>query len=307
MKVFVTGGTGFIGREVVRQLRGAGHDISCLVRDPNDPRARALAGREGARLAPGNLMDPASLTPLLRGHDAVIHLVGIISQTRKRTYESAHVRATAALVQAARSAGIRRWVQMSALGTRPDAASLYHQTKWRAEEEVRAGSFDLTVFRPSIVYGPEDLFVNLFAKMARWLPFIPVMGGGLGTFQPVPVETVAECFCRCLDQPFASGQTYDVGGREILTLVQIIDQILHVCGRKRLKLFIPVWAARPLAAFLEVVCGGILLMPPPLNRDQLIMLQEKTVGNVEPTLRAFDLHPPLFAKGIAYFLRRRSS
>lgn len=302
MRVFVTGGTGFIGREVVRQLVKCGHSVSCLVRVRGRIRTTDTREGEGPRYVTGDLLDATSLAPLLAGHDAVIHLVGIISETRKVDFETIHVRATEQVVLAARQAGIRRFAHMSALGSRPGAASRYHQTKWRAEELVRAGGFDLTVFRPSIVYGREDQFVNMFHTMARRLPFVPVVGTGKGLFQPIPVELVARCFVLCLETEASVGQTYDLGGREVLTLVNIVDQILAVSHLRRFKLFVPLWAAKVMAGMMELVLGSVLGWPPPLNRDQLIMLEEKTVGDVEPAWRDFGIAPPQFAAGIARFL-----
>ena len=196
MKVLVTGATGFVGREIVRQLHAAGHTIRILARSPHSPRVQEAVSRCGAEVHPGDVLDAASLDGALNGMDAVIHLVGIISEVGESTFENVHTRGTGNMVAAARQAGVRRFVHMSALGTRPNAVSRYHQTKWAAEELVRHSGLDFTIFRPSLIYGPEDQFVNLFARMIRLSPVVPLMGSPRARFQPVPVETVAAAFVR---------------------------------------------------------------------------------------------------------------
>src|SRR5437879_1854498 len=173
MKVFVTGATGFVGEDIVRQLHGAGHSIRILVRDPNSRHAQEAISRYGAAIHPCNVLDARSLEGALSGCKAVIHLVGIISEVGQNTFENVHTRGTQNMVTAAQQAGVRRFVQMSALGTRPDAVSPYHQTKWAAEELVRRSGLQFTVFRPSLIYGRRDHFVNLFAKIIRFSPVVP--------------------------------------------------------------------------------------------------------------------------------------
>src|SRR5258708_10127125 len=130
----------------------------------------------GVQVRAGNVLDASSLPPGLPGVDAVIHLIGIISEIGENTYENVHARGTQNMVAAARQAGARRFVHMSAMGTRPGAASRYHQTKWAGEETVRQSGLDFTVFRPSLIFGPHDQFVNVFAKIIRWSPVVPILG-----------------------------------------------------------------------------------------------------------------------------------
>jgi NADH dehydrogenase len=192
---------------------------------------------------------------------------------------------------------------MSALGTRPGAASRYHQTKWAAEEVVRGSGLDYTIFRPSLIYGREDHFVNQFERLSRWLPFLPVMGSGSNLMQPVAVETVARCFVQALDRPETVAQTYDLCGPERLTFVQILDAILQACGRRRFKVRIPLAVARLQAAVLEIVLGSLLHRPAPLNRDQLLMLQEDNVGDAGVVERVFGWRQPGFTAGVRHYLK----
>jgi uncharacterized protein YbjT (DUF2867 family) len=303
MHLLITGATGFVGRETLRQARAAGHTLRVLARRPASMAARAIQTEFKAELRAGDVLDAASLAGAAEGCGAVIHLVGIISEIGRQTFEHVHVRATEQVLAAARSAGVRRFVQMSALGTRAGAASRYHQTKWAAEQAVRASGLDWTILRPSLIFGPEDHFVNLFARMSRWSPVLPVMGPGTAQLQPVAVEDVAACFVRAIGKPEAAGSTLEVCGPERFTLPELLQEILAALGRRRLLLHLPLPVARAQAALLETTFPWLLRQAPPLNRDQLLMLQEDNVGNPEPAARLFGLTPTRFGEGIRRYLR----
>jgi NADH dehydrogenase len=304
MKVFLTGATGFVGREVVRQLRAAGHTARALARGPDAAHAKRLASEHGIELVRGDVIDAASLHGALAGTEAVIHLVGIISEFGRWTFESVHAEGTRNVVAAARAAGVRRFVHMSAMGTRLGARSRYHTSKWAAEEAVRQSRMDWTIFRPSVIYGPGDGFVNLLAGMSRFAPVVPVIGSGQNKLQPVPVEAVATCFVKALTEPRAIGETFELGGPEVLTFVEIVDAILAVTNRRRLKLRVSMPLARLQAAVLEFVFPRLLRQAPPLNRQQLLMLEEDNAGDARAAVELFGLTMPPFSEGIGRFLRR---
>jgi len=303
VKVFVTGATGFVGQAIFLRLQAAGHSARILVR-PDSPRARALPADPRTETRQGDILDASTLPGALAGVDAVIHLVGIISEVGKSTFENVHQRGTENMVRAAQKAGVRRFVHMSALGTQPGAVSRYHRSKWAAEEIVRASRLDYTIFRPSIIYGPGDGFVNLFAGIARWSPVLPVMGSGQSRFQPIAVEDVAGCFVRALSEGRSVGETCDLCGTEVFTLNEILDVILEVTGRKRLKLHVPLWLAWIQAALLEFAFPVLLWKAAPLNRDQLVMLREDNIGDSQAAIELFGLKPVLFREGIGRYLRR---
>lgn len=299
MNVLVTGGTGFVGREVVAQLLAAGHRPTLLVRSRQGPKSARIP--QGAVGIEGSLFDVEHLDNQLLPIDAVVHCVGIISEVRDQTFERIHVEATGHLVAAAVRAGVGRFVHISALGTRKDAVSRYHRTKWAAEELVRGSGLGWTILRPSLIYGPDDKFINLFARMSRWSPVLPVMGSGQGLMQPVAVETVAQAAARALTEPGAVGRTFDLCGRERLTFDEVLDVILEVTGRRRWKWHLPMPLARLQAAMFEWSFPTLLGQAPPLNRDQLIMLQENNIGDPEPAATLFrsDIQP--FKDGIRGF------
>jgi NADH dehydrogenase len=302
MKILVTGATGFVGREIVRQLHAEGRHLRLLVRDPESESVHEAVSSYGAEIHVGNVLDPASLEGAVRGMHAVIHLIGIIREFRESIFASVHTTGTENLIAAAQQAGVGRFIHMSALGTRQDAVSRYHQSKWAAEEVVRQSDIDYTIFRPSLIYGPDDQFVNLFAKLTRFSPVIPILASDSAHFQPLPLETVASAFVRSMADPRSIGQTFDLCGPDALTLAQIVDEICRVLGRRRLKLQMPLAISRRLAAFLEYIYPRVFRRPPPLNRDQLLMLQEDNVGNPEPANRSLNLAPASFRAGITKLL-----
>jgi uncharacterized protein YbjT (DUF2867 family) len=302
MNVLVTGGTGFVGQVVVRHLHEAGHRVRLLARNPKGATAQHLAERFQAELHAGDLVGGEGVLPALAGMDAIIHLVGIISEVGSQTFESVHAGATQTVLDAARASGVRRLVHMSALGARPGAVSRYHQTKYAAEELVRGSDMIWTIFRPSLIYGPGDGFVNLFARLSRFSPVVPVIGSGRSRFQPVSVEVVARCFVGALSEPRAEGKTFDVCGVEALTLDEMVEIILRVTGRRRWRVRLPVAVARVQAACLERLYPMVLRRAPPLNRDQIIMLEEGNVGDGQPARDLFGLVDPPFAVGTAAYL-----
>ncbi|HRI14868.1 MAG TPA: complex I NDUFA9 subunit family protein [Verrucomicrobiota bacterium] len=295
MKVLVTGGSGFAGREIVRQLAAAGHSVRVLARGsrPVEP---------GIRFVRGSVLEFATLPAAFADTEAIIHLVGIIGEVGPQTFERVHATGTANAVHAARAAGITRFLHMSALGTRPNAVSRYHQSKWAAEESVRRSGLRWTIFRPSLIYGPEDHFTTLFARIARWSPFLPVMGTGAGLLQPVAVEEVARCFVAALAVPNSIGQTYDLGGPDRLSFTQVLETLTSVMGLRRWQLRIPLTLARLQAAMLEAIFPRLLGSASPLSRDQLTMLQEDNVGDPDPAQRTFGMVSVDFRNGLKRYL-----
>lgn len=290
--VFVTGATGFVGRMVIHALRAEGFKVRCLVRRGSE---HELRGQEAIERVEGDVLIRQSLDEGMGGCDAVVHLVGIIREHRRRgiTFERLHVDGTLNVLGAATAAGVRRYLHMSALGASPNARSRYHQTKWLAEEAVRASALPWTIFRPSIIYGKGDEFVSMLAGMIRRLLMVPVVGEGRQKLQPIPVEQVAEAFQRALSRPETIKQIYDVGGLDAVTMIELLDTIGHVLGRRQVrKIHLPIGLMRALAAVLQTIPAF------PLTTDQIAMLGEDNVCDPTPFFRAFGLTPVPLRAGL---------
>jgi uncharacterized protein YbjT (DUF2867 family) len=295
-RVFVTGATGFVGRAVVHALRAEGHAVRCLVRRGSELELRGLGAVERVE---GDVLVRRGLEEDIAGCQSVIHLVGIIREapTRGVTFENVHTQGTCNVLDAAVSAGVRRFVHVSALGTRAGAASRYHQTKWAAEEAVRGSGLAWTILRPSIIYGRGDGFVTVLARMVRRLPVVPVIGTGRNLLQPVPVAHVAEGCARALSLPITEKHAYDVAGPDRLTMLELLDVIGAALGRRRVrKAHIPLSVMRPLARALHALPGF------PVTPDQLIMLEEDSVGDPAAFHQHFGLEPMRLRRGIDHML-----
>ncbi|HET6465856.1 MAG TPA: complex I NDUFA9 subunit family protein [Nitrospiria bacterium] len=295
MKIFVTGGTGFVGREIVRQLHGVGHKVRCLVRDAE--RARRLLPPD-VELYSGDLNDSQGLAAGVKECQAVIHLVGIIVEKGRSTFERIHVQGTEDLLKATAEARIRRFIHMSALGSRPNAPSRYHQTKYRGEQAVIQSGLDWTIFRPSVVFGPGDQFVNLLARIIQSAPVVPVIGRGESRIQPISVRNVASCFALAVGNQLSYRKIYELGGPRRLTYNQIYQIIARVLNKKKKAVHIPVPWVKPGALISEW-----LLPNPPITREQLIMLQEDNICDPTDAVQDFGLELQDFEEGVREFVK----
>jgi NADH dehydrogenase len=300
-RLFITGATGFVGTAVVAEALSRGFEVHALVRRGAGP----IAG--DVRTFTGDLFDSAAVDAAMAGCEAVVHLVGIIAERPKRgvTFERIHVQGTQAIVEAARRAGIKRYVQMSANGTRPEAVSAYHQTKWRAEQHVRDSALDWTIFRPSLIHGSQGEFMRNEAKWAKgaaapWL-FMPYFGagllgtGGAGWLQPIFVDDVARAFVDAIDNPKSIHQTYALGGDEAVSWPQMHAIASRaIAGRPRPSLAIPAWYATLLT---RVVPAALL----PFNRAQVQMSQEDNTTDLAGFERDFGWRPRPFSSTLATY------
>lgn len=295
--IVITGATGFVGEEVVKHVRADGYPVRAIVRDP--PSAQWLAERHGVELFHGNVLYAPSIEGAMQGAKCVIHLVGIIHEWKENTFERTHTQATKHVIDEAKKSGVRRFVHMSALGTRENARSRYHQTKWAAEELVRKSGLAWTILRPSFIYGPKDKSINLFAQLIQRLPFVPVLGAGNTKIQPISVENVAKAFVAAIRNDESVGKTYDLCGPDAFTWNELYDKLQGILGTRKRKLHLPLPIARIQAALFEK-----FLPNPPFTRDQLLMLQEDNVGDPKPAERDFVLSPENFEEGVARYLNR---
>ena len=294
MKIFVAGGTGFMGGHLIRELRRNGHTVAVLTHN------RARGPEQGIDIARGDVTDPVSVGAAVWGCDAVINLVGIIREFPSKgiTFDRLHTQATRNVVNAAKEAGIRRYLQMSALGTRKDAVSAYHRTKYAAEEYVRASGLDWTIFRPSLIFGPRDAFVNMIADQIRKFPVVPVIGDGSYRMQPIHADDVARCFVQALERPETVGQIYELCGLDRLTFVEMLNAVARALGKSG------VTTLRSPLGFMKAVVPFLQKIPVfPLTSDQLQMLIEESICD-GAWRKTFTFEPVRFEAGIREYVNR---
>jgi len=294
VRIAVTGASGFVGRHVTTLLAGRGHQVRALVRRDDPGRAAAALPAERT---PGDLADPAALAALTRGADVIVHLVGIIVEAGAATFEAVHVEGTRRLLTAAREAGVRRFVHMSAVGARDEpGATRYHRTKWRAEELVRSSGLSHAIFRPSIISGPENRPIRTLARLHRWSPLVPVFGDGGFAMQPVWIGDVALAFALAAERPALSG-VFELGGPATLTYEEFVRAIGRAAGHPRRLVHVPLAVARAAAAAL-----GVMGPLAPLTLDQLQMLVEGSATPANALESTFGIWALPFDEGLARFL-----
>jgi uncharacterized protein YbjT (DUF2867 family) len=285
--VTVFGGSGFLGRHIVRALANDGWRIRVAVRRPNTAHFLKPMGRVGQiQLLKTNVRDEEAVAAALKDADAAINLVGILYQRGNQRFESLQVEAAGRIARLASSHGVGRLLHVSAIGADANARALYARTKAKGEELVREAFPTATIFRPSIVFGPEDDFFNRFAWMARISPVLPLIGGGKTRFQPVFVGDVAQAAQRVLADPIIAGKVYELGGPEIMTMKDVMEIVLKETHRKRILLPVPFVLARMKAVFLG------LLPRPLLTLDQVRLLEsDNVVADSALTLRDLSVAP----------------
>ena len=287
MKVFLTGATGFVGRNMLKRLLAENHSVRALVREPQ--KASALAG-ERVELVAGDVTEGTGLDQGMRGCEAAMHLVGIIVEKGKSTFERVHHIGTRNVVEAAKRVGIRRFVQMSALGARADGPAAYQATKWKGEEEVRRSGIPFCILRPSLIFGEGDGFVTQMIQTMRSAPlFRPVPGDGNPKFRPIFIDDVTACFVRALTVEAATNQTIELGGADELTLNSVLTEIARCAGVRKPAVHVPM----PLM-FAGASLAQTLLKTPPVTVDQLRMLREGSTCDIGPMERIFGVHPQGF-------------
>jgi uncharacterized protein YbjT (DUF2867 family) len=262
VRVLVTGATGFIGPHVVQRLVDDGHVVRVL-----EHTAGSSATLPSQEAVEGSMTDPASLRRAVDGQEAVVHLVGILSG-KPEEFRSVMEEGTRDLLEAARDAGVERFVLMSALGVTEETKDLvpYYGAKWQMEQDVKASGLEHVIFRPSFVFGSEGGALGQFKKIARLAPVTPIPGPGTQRIQPIWIDDVAAYFAAGIEKPEAANRTFELGGPDVVTWNEFWSRLKRAQGAHRPSLHIPFGLMRVQAAVLEK------LPRPPVTRDQLKML-----------------------------------
>jgi len=270
--VTVFGGSGFLGRSVVRALAKRDYRIRVAVRRPELAGHLQPLGRVGQiHAVQANLRYPASVAAAMRDSDVAINLVGILAESGQQTFDAVQAGGAEAVARAA-AAVSARMVHVSAIGADAGSASHYARAKAAGEQAVLAAVPGATILRPSVVFGPEDQFTNRFAGLARISPFLPLIGGGTTRLQPVYVGDVAQAVANAVDGKTTPGATYELGGPEVLTMREIMEVILTITERKRMLLPLPFGLAKFQAMLLQFAPGALKLTP-----DQVELLRSDNV------------------------------
>ena len=257
MRVLVTGGSGFVGNNIIDLLVRRGEQVRAQV--TNREKAAKRLGKYGAQveIVQADVSDRAAMDRLMEGVDAVIHTVAISMEKGGRTYDEVNYQGTINVVDAAQKAGVTRFINVSQNGADAKLPYRFLASKGKAQDYVASSSLRWTALRPSAIFGPQDEFFNTFARLVRLTPFIfPLIGGGKATFQPVSIYDVAEVAVRSLEDDTTIGKELVLGGPEVLTLAEIEKRVLNALGSHRTLVSVPVALLRPVVAVMQAVLPG---------------------------------------------------
>ncbi len=301
--VFITGGTGFIGRHLLEALKEKGCAVRCLVRNSAD--AAACHGK-GFETWAGNILDRESLKGSLDGITMVVHLAGIIEEKADMTFEMVHVEGTKNLVDEAKQAGAKHFFYQSALGASRNSPFRYQRTKAEAEEIVKDSGIPYTIFRPSLVIGEEDDFTEKLKRLIRLSPVVAVPGDGNARFQPIDVDDWVTCFLTIIGNENALGKTYEFGGPEHLTYNEIVMLLMEVMGTKKTIVHMPTIFARAGVPFISVAKGlGRFLGKdiPSVTSEQIRFLGMDNICELDSVEKLFGFKPITCRESLWKFTR----
>jgi NADH dehydrogenase len=266
VNVLVTGATGFVGPAVANAIVGAGHHVRVLERKPGSWSKAGIRCQEAVQ---GDMTDPNSLRRAVEGREVVVHLVAI-RQGKEEQFRKIMVEGTRSLIAAAKDAGVKRFVLMSALGTTEETKDLvpYYNAKWTEEKDVESSGLEYVVFRPSFVFGREGGILPTFRKLARLTPVTPITGKGTQRIQPIWIDDIAAYFAAAVDKPEAANRAFDVGGPDQVTWNEFWDRLKRALRVRRPSVHMPMGFMRLNALVTERLPGNI-----PLTRDLLTMLE----------------------------------
>lgn len=298
--VTVFGGSGFVGRHAIRALAAKGYRIRAAMRRPDLAGHLQPMGAVGQiHAVQANLRYPDSIAAAVAGAEAVVNTVGILAKSGAQTFDALHVHGARAVAKAARQAGVKRLVHISAIGADRNSPGAYGRTKAAGEAAVLEEFPEAVILRPSIVFGPEDEFFNRFAQMAKMAPALPLIGGGRTRFQPVYVGDVALAIAAAVEGRARPGTVYEIGGPEVVTFRRLLERTQEWAGRSRCYVPLPFWLAKLAAALTAPLPAGLR----PLTVDQVNMLASDNVVSESAvkdgrTLQALGVLSPHAASSI---------
>ncbi|MGZ8369905.1 MAG: complex I NDUFA9 subunit family protein [Caulobacteraceae bacterium] len=303
--VTVFGGSGFIGRSVVRALAKHGYRVRVAVRRPGGAYQMRLMGAVGQiDVAQANIRVPSSVDRALEGAEGCVNLVGVLYESGRQGFESLHAQGAETVANAAARAGVTRLVQMSALGADAESASKYARTKSVGEQAARAAIPGAVVLRPSVVFGQDDDFFNRFASMASIVPVLPLPGGGHTRYQPVFVGDVAQAVAAAIAGKARAGETYELGGPRAYSFRELMQFVLDTTHRKGLLVPLPFPVAQAIGVAGDIQ-AKVLPIPPVLTSDQVELLRSDNIcGGQHPGLAELGITPQAIEAIVPSYLFR---
>ncbi len=301
--ITIVGGSGFLGRYVIKELAKAGYRLRVISRNPDAALHLKTAGDPGQIvLVSGNIARPETLAGKLAGSYAVVNLVGILFETGAQTFDAIQARGAENLAKMARADGVQRFIQLSALGVDKAIGSHYARTKLMGEKAVIAAFPTATILRPSVIFGAEDNFFNQFAAA----PIIPIIGGGETRFQPVYADDVAKAVAHAIARPETAGQTYELGGSAVYSFKSLMDFVQRAIDKKKLLLPLSFGMAALMAFTFELAFTLIpLIRRPLLTRDQVRLLrQDNVVSAGAKTFAELGITPTSIKDVVPQYLAR---
>ena len=267
----------------MRELLERGHEVRCLVHTPG--RERTFPHRD-VEVQYGSISDPTALKNAFYDAESVIHLVGVIRPTRRNSFDAVHREGTANVLAAAKQAGANHFLHVSVIGAANDQTYPYLYSKWLGEQEVVKSGMHFTIFRPSMLFGEGDEFLNPLAGIIRLFPIVPVIGSGKNRLHPLAADDLARCIAITLGREDLKGRTIDLGGAERLSYNELVTEVAKAMGKRRLRFHLPVWLMRSVAA----VSQGIMPRQP-ITTDQIKMLGIRSVAEMGEVERVFGFTP----------------
>src|SRR2546421_2750259 len=289
--ILITGATGYIGRHLVAHLVAQGERPRCLVRDIN--RAKRILPVSKVELVTGETTSPASLDAAVQGVDTIVHAAFLTADNKQSAgneYEKTNVQGTANLIKAAKKAGVKRIIEISGLGTKPDKPGSYMQGRYLAEKMLKESGLDWTIIQPSVLFGKNAPFIKGLSGLISTAPIVPLIGGGKVLFQPIYVEDVVTVIIKTLEDPVrTTNKTYTIGGPAYYSFTQVIDELLHTMHKTRIKAPAPTPLVGVGAAVMEAV-----LPKPPLTRAARILFSFNNTTDLNSVERDFGFKPMSF-------------
>ena len=297
--ILVTGAAGYVGNNLVRRLLQDDHRVRALVRSRTKAETRLADVLDRVEIVTGDVTQPETLPPAMADIDTVIHLVAVAIESGAATYECVNTQGTINVVDAARDAGVRRFINMSQNGADSALPYRFLASKGAAQDYVAGSGLAWTALAPSVIWGPQDEFANVQARLIRLTPLVfPVVGGGQAKFQPVWVGDVVEAAARCVIDDTTTGQTLGLGGPEVLTYAEIVRRVLRALGARRLTVNVPVPLLRPVVAVM-----GAVLPNPPVTAGLLELLNVDNTVAENALTGVFGIEPRAFVPEHLAYMR----